>query len=532
MSNPLLKNIEINKNHIENFQLETTTGTKKTKENFYKKAVEERNKYIKNQYTIFDKYTILLKNEMVIRLKKEMPKDKTKEYTEEENKINESLKNIIINSDIKETFKLKFDYIIESINDEITLESMNNQIQIIIDKLKSINIELTINDFTYTMFTKEYMSNFFDNSSYENMKEVFEKIYFKCPNIKSQLKMNLKNILNKYNKELEKYIEKLKVERNITNSEIDKYIGLREELEEKIKTDEYYNTKVFIDKDKKIENYLENSIEREKIFNKYAKNNDYKALDEKEKENYKESMKDLYNTLDILKKYYNYKNIIDDLIERYKNKNNIKSDYQQKQKEIIKEEKERIKIYKKYIKNNKKSIFKKKNENKTKENMQQMNEQTKKLHDLYQELNNLEVTYELSKLNDSLTIFELLKTSLKSFYFLKNKFSDEKFINNGLEENINEYFKFIYHPNNSIFRKVNALTNDNLQEILKEKYKLLNIEIEEKDLEEENIEQTISDIEFISTIFNIEKSQITINKINNICKMKEIVNREKTNIIL
>ena len=38
--------IEINENHINNFQLETTTGTKKMKEKFHKKAVEERNAYI------------------------------------------------------------------------------------------------------------------------------------------------------------------------------------------------------------------------------------------------------------------------------------------------------------------------------------------------------------------------------------------------------------------------------------------------------------------------------------------------------
>ena len=49
-----IKDIEIDKNHIDNFQLESSTGTKKMKEKFYKNAASERNAYIEKELVKFE----------------------------------------------------------------------------------------------------------------------------------------------------------------------------------------------------------------------------------------------------------------------------------------------------------------------------------------------------------------------------------------------------------------------------------------------------------------------------------------------
>ena len=52
----VMKLIEIDKKHIENFVLETEEGTKRYREKFHLKAVCERNEYVHRQIDIFHKY--------------------------------------------------------------------------------------------------------------------------------------------------------------------------------------------------------------------------------------------------------------------------------------------------------------------------------------------------------------------------------------------------------------------------------------------------------------------------------------------
>ena len=156
---PVIKEININKNHIDNFILDTKEGTKRVKEKFHKNAVNERNKYIHKENIKFSDYKVLIENEMVERLKKIMPIDKTNQYTSDLVKVNNLFELVKLNCNISNTFKLKLDFIISSINENTSLDELNISIKKFIDKLKEIGITLTINDFKYTMFTEQYMSS-------------------------------------------------------------------------------------------------------------------------------------------------------------------------------------------------------------------------------------------------------------------------------------------------------------------------------------------------------------------------------------
>ena len=532
----IVKQAEIDKNHIDNYQLETTVGTKRTKEKFYVNAVEHRNIYIAEQKQLFEDYKKILENEMRNRVKNFTPEDKTTLYDEELLDVSKLLNLVLLNSEVADSFKLRIDFLVASITDNTSLEELNNIIKLFVDCFKENNILLSVEDFKYTMFTEEYMYAFFKNSDNDSMKEVFEKIYFACPDIKLQLKMNLSYIIKQYKSQLSKSVvslnERLYKEFDVTDKTvIDKYVSTRFEVGLKIARDEYYNFKMFIDGSRKIADYLEGAPARTKNYNMFAVNGDYASLSEEEKKNYNTAMMDLYVNLNELKKYYHYEFIIKDLLERFKNKESAKSTYVSKKKEVEKEEKNRLNVYKEYLKANGIGFLAKKDNTKIKNSMLKMNEHIKKLAALYDELRDLEITYNLNKLNESASIYDLLKMSLTSFNFLEKKFmEDEYFQDKKLEDNVDDYFKFIYNPSNNFLRKINVLTDYNIVSIVADKYKLLKLNITEEMIDPDNIDATMSTVEFINLIQNIEESKISLDNIDDLCKMIKITFENENNL--
>lgn len=531
---PVIKEININKNHIDNFILDTKEGTKRVKEKFHKNAVNERNKYIQKENIKFSDYKVLIENEMVERLKKIMPIDKTNQYTSDLVKVNNLFELVKLNCNISNTFKLKLDFIISSINENTSLDELNISIKKFIDKLKEIGITLTINDFKYTMFTEQYMSSYLKNYKFNNMKEIFEDIYFNCPDIKLQLKMCLINIINIYKKKIDLYVKNYTTslfEKNEINSSdvFYKYKSLRNSIGSTMAKDEYYNTKIFLDDKLKIGDYLEDSAARSKNFNTFTTN--YYLLDEYGKNSYNNATMGLYLTLNELKKYYNYEFIIEDLLKRYKEKDSAKTNFMSKKKELDKEEANRQKIYKEYLKASGIGFFAKKDNIKKKNTMLKMNEEIKKLKSLYDEYNDLEITYNLNRLSESASIYDLFMISLSSFSFIEKMFTtNENFNENDLYSNVDDYFKFIFNPNNDFLRETNALVEYNLTNIISEKYKLLDLNVTEESINKDNIDATLDILRYINLIQNISKSNISLNTIYNIYQMTKITAENRKNL--
>lgn len=539
-NNSIAIKIDINKNHIDNYVLEIEEGTKRTKDKFYRQAANSRNDYINSQHIIFSKYLVEIKNEIASRLKNDMPVDKSESYNEKQKEVDGLFDCVRLYSSMSNSFKLNLDYIVASINDDIGLDDLISIIKNFINKFKGFGISLSIDDFKYTMFTEEFMIALFKTEDFNYIKEIFEKIYFNCPDIKLQLKMNLKFILEKHSKQLCEFVENHRsdLSKNYlvhSDNVIEKYAFSRKELGEAIATDEYYNTKLFLDGEKKVTDYLDNSPTREKNYNTFAINEDYNSLDEKDKQYFSSSMMGLYVTLNELKKYYNYEFIIKDLLERYKSKDTIKTQYVAKKKEVEKEENKRLSIYKEYLRACGIGFLAKKSDQKIKDSMLKMNEQIKVINKLSMELDDLEITNNLSNLVSSASIYDLFMSSLTSFSFLEKSFSNNDSFNGiNLEENINEFLRFLYNPNNSILRKINVFTDYNIVDIVADKYKLLNLNVNSEMVNSENIDSTMETVLFINLIQNIEKSNIDIHKISNLCRMSEIINTndvEATNLI-
>lgn len=525
------KNIEINKNHIDNYQLESEVGTKRMKENFHKNAVTQRNIYVSSQQEKFEEYKKQVYKEMKCRFNKYNPINKDKIYKEEKENLDKFKEIIIFNNKLVNSFnKLGLLAIISDIKEDkdISLDDINKSIKEFINSLKIIGISLTKDDFNYSMFTYNYMVEFFkDNNS--NLKEIFESIYWECPDFLKHLKLNLWSILDKYKKEIDNYTEKYRIEllknNNISfDRMIPEYYDRLLKLDVSIRRDEYSNLQLFLNKKRNISDYLDDSNVRKNNFNSLLLNEEFDKLSEANKNKFYFEILDLSKTLSMLKLYYRYEFIIKDIQEKFSKRVENKNVYENKLKEIKKEESKRKKIFSNYLKGNGIGFLAKKDDKKISSSKLEMNEQIIKLYNLYTELHDLEIVYNINKnLSDVSSLYDLFMLAYSSYFYLEkifiDKFSeDDNFI---FSDELNKYFEFIYNPDNEFLTKINGFVAYDIADIISDKYKLFEINVDKDSIMKDSIDSTIDTVNFIKLIKDISDSNLSLYEINFIVKYKE-----------
>ena len=525
------KAIEIGRGHIDNFQLESDEGTKRTKAKFRTLAISQRNAYVKKQMGEFSDLKLKLLDEIKIRFDTLMPEDKTSTFNSMESNVKNLFELVNLNSCMSDSFKLGLDYYLSKISNETSLEEFNSIISEFINKFNEFGIVLTIKDFKYTMFTEQYMNAFFKNSSFDELRNVFESIYFKCPDIKLQMKMNLSFIISKYSNKLSSVvknkIDTMNKELGTNNDDyMKKYLDSRIEYGTLVSQDEFINTKLFLDNKYKIDDFLDNCPTKYKDYELFIEG-PFDGFDNIVKERYNSSLLDLYLTIGELKKYYSYEFIIKDLLERYKNKDNAKTDLVAKKKEIDKEEKMRIKYYHQYLKASGIGFFAIKNESKKNDAMLKINETVKNLNKLGEEYKDLTLTNNLNTLNESCTIYDLFLISLTSFTFIEKCFVGKEEFVGELSDIVTDFLRFLYNPVNAFIRKVNALVEYNISDIVTDKFKILDLTVTDAMLSSDGIDATNDSLMTINLIQNVDKSNISFNDIKIIYDMNQIISMNK-----
>lgn len=524
--------IEIDKNHINNFPLESEVGTKRMKENFHKNAVIQRNNYVKQQQDIFNLYTKQVYKEMKSRVDKYFPSNKNAFYDEEKKKMLE-IKDAIkfTNKYLDSSLKLELLPLISSIKDdtEISLDNINSTIEKFISKFLEAGVSLSVNDFTYSIFTYKYMGDYFNKDNNVNLKDSFEAIYWECPHFLKHLKLNLWNIIDKYKKELDSYSDKLMNEK-LCNLNLDKnsilkfYNDNMQKLEIDIRRDPYINLNVFLDKKRNVSDYLEDSSIRKNNFNFFVSSNDFDSLSETEKAKYYLEILDLAKTLPILKVYYRYEFIINDLKEKFSKRNENKNLYENKLKEIKKEESKRSKLFSSYLKANGIGFLAKYDEKKISVSKLQMNEEVLKLYGLYNELHELEIIYKMNKyISDISSLYDLFMLAYSSYFYLEKMFSD-KFTeddNFSINDEFIKYFDFIYDIDNVFLTKINGFVDYDITEIVAEKFKLLELKLDKTSIDKDTIDSTIDTVNFIRLIKDIMDGSLSLYEMNFIVKFME-----------
>lgn len=529
------KEISINSEHINTFKLELESGTKKMKEKFHKSAVKERNEYVEEQIKKFDKYQVEVYRLLKLRVNSLLPSDKSNHYDSLKKNI-EKEKQIIVfnNSDYSIDFKLGIFKLISSIdiNDDVSLNTINNTFLNIIKIFEDASIKLTISDFTYSMFTEKYMHVFLDNIEKNNrfeevMKKCFDSIYWECPDIIKHLKLNFWSLLEKYDEKLKIYTDTVSYQLlqktgYDKNSLIDKYLGNVNKYNLEVSRDEFYNLDSFLSKKKNVLDYLDGSATRVKNLDQFVIDGEFKDIEDSSK--FYDNMVELAHTLSVLKLYYRYEFIIKDIQDKYSKKDANKSVFSNKLKEVNTEEGKRKKIYNYYLKACGKNLFHKVNEEKIKSNKLAINEEILKLDTLYNELHDLEIVELINKkVNSTDSLYDLFSLSYESYYYLEKMFN-EHFKDSddySFEEELNKYFDFIYSPYNDFLKKINGFSMVDVSSVITDKYRLLGINVTNDNISVDNLDSFMDSVNYVKFIDDILKGDLSFDDINVIVKFRE-----------
>ena len=283
---------------------------------------------------------------------------------------------------------------------------------------------------------------------------------------------------------------------------------------------------VILNKNKNIDDYIEGSPLRNKSFNHLVIKETYHDLTEEEKEVFDREIINLGKHLQVLKEYYRYESIVKDLIDRFKKKEESKTKYVTKQKEIETEEKTREKLYKEYQKANGIGLFARKNEIKQAEIKVKMKEQINKLDKLYQELEELEIDIKIAEnLTEGSSIYDALIASLSSYTYIE-KVMIEKFkdidVDFNLSNYVKEYLEFIYNPNADFLRKITVLLDYDIARVISEKYELLGIHLDKEEISPDSIDSEIQTVNVVTLVNNIKASNMSIDQMKLICDINKI----------
>lgn len=391
-------------------------------------------------------------------------------------------------------FKLKYYY-------KNNINEVNIAIKTIIKIFKEVGLTLTLDDFNYHKYVKEYMKMVFaKNIDEKTLYTEFEKIYWACPEIITIIRLNFYSIYFNNKKQIDAYYTKTYKEENL-NIYIDKLIKQQKEYDTLTHSDKRFIIDKFLNNDLLLNDYTETNIT--KLFNRY--------LNDKENEHNYDNLLKLLLNLKEYKEFTEYKSILETIVNLYKDKNTYQNLYNNKLKEISKNESELFSLNKKL---NKKGIFKPK-ENKQRELSLKIDTILETLNTEYNELEEISIKDQIyNNIKDDTDLketLEIVSINIKYFYdFYKEEYTDLTI--EELIKLINKLKKYLYTNNLNIISNVKIVDNENICQNITDHYSLLNINITESDLEED-IDTTIKNINTIITYYDIQKLNLDINKI-------------------
>ena len=520
-NNFIINEIDIDKNHLDNFVLETEEGTKKMKEAFHAKAVADKNDYINTRKDVFSFYQACIYDELNRRVNNMKPEDLTESFANRNKEIDKELYIIKLNNSyMNSSYKLGLEFLLSQISSNISLDTLKDILDRILNVLRDAGIKISIKDFKYTMYCEKFMTVYFNDVS--NLEDTFHKLFFECPNLVLQLKYSIKEIIKDHEKELDVYTNKLlddylKEEGSTKDTILNKYISDKRKYDEDYSHYDFNNLDIFLSGKKKIADYLDGAG-KDKIFNTYDVKADFNSEDDKYKADFNKNCEELYNELLLLKDYYRYEDIIKDLIKKYDTVDKSITEYTKLEKDLKKEDGKRAKLYSSYLKTIGVGFLARKNRDKEKIVCLDMNKEIDTIIKMNADLDKYKISVNMKKyLNNASSIYDFFIVGFTNYPYLETQFNsmfsedDEGYT---LESECDRYFRFLTNPYNDFLRNIRALTDYDITSILSEKYKLLGLNIKDEDFKSETLDVTISNIEYIKLINDANNSKLNINNIN------------------
>lgn len=463
-----------------------------------------RKKYIEYIDTVFNEY-----NNYLEIIQKEINKRYNKiKLLEENNTYNEAIaktynmdKIDIHNKNISSYHKMGIDVMLHNLKQfyKQDLANLNKNILEIISSFQKVGINLSLNDYNYSSYQKEYLKELLDHNNDYKMQEVFEKLYWKCPDLVNNIRLNFISLYFKNQDKINNYYlkEKSQIKEIILdyNNNL-KTINLIKRNNKKIIYDRFLNKELTTSE---LDNIKIDKL-RERIINQVEIENQYNNL------------LDLEETLLEYKNYLQYEFILNKVKELYKNKDSYKGLFNNKLKEIKGKEKEIFKLNNKL----KPSFLNHPKPNKISEINLNIQNKINEISNLYSELLESEIKeYIYNNLNDDSKNYEALEIAINNYDFIYKTYKeqDDSIKKEIILKNILDIQKFLYHDSLSIINNIFITSDKNIAEVICDRYKMLNINIKAEEITTESIDNLLHDIDILLTYEDMKKSNILLEDI-------------------
>ena len=393
------------------------------------------------------------------------------------------------------------------------LSKVNNDIKVAIDKFNVVSVNLTEKDFRYGKEVETYMNVFFqlEDKNSDSIKEVFDKLYWKCPNLFEYINLCLRHLYSKNKKKFEKYCSDQVKEVDLKNEE-DHYKFINADYLQQSSSDIKILQDKFLEGKLDIKEYEDSKVDKLKT-----------SLLVKEDENDDQ----MGNILKLSYSLYEYKNYLEfkEIIEKakkiYEDKNN-KSLTKSLVKSINKCEKKITKANKKI--RIRRFFFKERA--KTDKFYAIINKNLLELKDFYRDYDDAKFKEVIAtKLNDNSTLLDTLKIvcSYKIDFAKLLKEENEEITNQEITEKYKKLKEFVLYPNNNIISNTKIIDNRDIVMIVLDKYKMMNINLTKEQLEDNNIDSMISQVDKILINHYIKSSGQSYEKLSDACDLKKVL---------
>ena len=439
----------------------------------------------------------------------QIKKHNTEESLPEERELLDIAKVKRLSSLSSSSNKMNLDYYLYELSsfENNNLEKINGVILKILLAFKEVGIILTPKDFEYSEVVQKYMDTLIND--YDNIEKVFDDIYWENSNIITQIELNIRYLYFKHKKEIDKYYESLKEE------PLDEYLTKYIELKTNQKLNEYQNRTYlfnnFINHTLMLTDYSEKTIDG--LLTDII-------LDREDEDNYLNLIK-LSSSLSEYNEYLNFEYIIKDIKELFTKKEEYKGKYDLKLKDITKKEKELFSLNKQI---NKTGLFKP-NLKKINELKLKRNTTITDILSLYIELDELTIQNDIyNNVTNETTYQDILKlTCFNTKYFIKLlKDQIDNLTIEDINQNITNLFEYAFGSEINIISNIAISEGKDIPKIIKDKYRLLNISINEENLNKDDIEKVQKNIEDLIIYYNIKKINLNIQDIDFIFKAEKL----------
>lgn len=439
----------------------------------------------------------------------QIKKHNTEESLPEERELLDIAKVKRLSSLSSSSNKMNLDYYLYELSsfENNNLEKINGVILKILLAFKEVGIILTPKDFEYSEVVQKYMDTLIND--YDNIEKVFDDIYWENSNIITQIELNIRYLYFKHKKEIDKYYESLKEE------SLEEYLTKYIELKTNQKLNEYQNRTYlfnnFINHTLMLTDYSEKTIDG--LLTDII-------LDREDEDNYLNLTK-LSSSLSEYNEYLNFEYIIKDIKELFTKKEEYKGKYDLKLKDITKKEKELFSLNKQI---NKTGLFKP-NLKKINELKLKRNTTITDILSLYIELDELTIQNDIyNNVTNETTYQDILKlTCFNTKYFIKLlKDQIDNLTIEDINQNITNLFEYAFGSEINIISNIAISEGKDIPKIIKDKYRLLNISINEENLNKDDIEKVQKNIEDLIIYYNIKKINLNIQDIDFIFKAEKL----------